>query len=63
MEIKEIAVEEFAETFPKVKLDAEFIRTAKTTLIVKLKNCKKFRPVFANHIGRYYLKAKKEIYF
>ena len=52
--------------FPNIKLmdwaKKEFIATTKLTKVVKLKGTKKFRPIFINSIGAYYLKNKKEIY-
>ena len=66
MEFKETTPQEFLEMFPKIKLTQwalqEFLKTTKLTKVIRLKNTKKFRPVFQNSIGAYYLKNNKEVY-
>lgn len=51
---------------PKIKLtvwaEKEFKRVAKLTRLVRIKGTKKFRPIFQNTIGAYYLKNNTETY-
>ena len=66
MEFKELTPDQYLEMFPKIKLTAwakkEFRRTAKLAKAVRIKGTKKFRPVFQNAVGAYYLKNNTEIY-
>lgn len=65
MEFKELTPDQYLEMFPKIKLTAwaekEFKRTTKLTRVVRIKGAKKFRPIFQNTVGAYYLKNNKEI--
>lgn len=66
MEFKDLTPNEYLEMFPKIKLTQwalnEFKKTTKLTKVVRIKGTKKFRPVFSNYIGSYYLKNNKEVY-
>lgn len=66
MEFKDLTPQEYLDMFPQIKLskwaEKEFKETTKLTRIVRIKGTKKFRPIFRNEIGAYYLKNKKEIY-
>lgn len=66
MEFKDLTHQEYLDMFPQIKLskwaEKEFKETTKLTRIVRIKGTKKFRPIFRNEIGAYYLKNKKEIY-
>ena len=66
MEFKELTPDQYLEMFPKIKLtnwaEKEFKRITKLTRVVRIKGTKKFRPIFQNAIGAYYLKNNKEIY-
>lgn len=66
MEFKTLTPEEYLEMFPQIKLTAwalkEFKKTTKLTKLVRIKGTKKFRPIFQNSVGAYYLKNNKKIY-
>lgn len=66
MEFKDLTPEEYLKMFPKIKLTEwalkEFKRTTKLTRVVKIKGTKKYRPIFQNSVGSYYLKNNIEIY-
>ena len=66
MEFKTLTPEEYLKMFPKIKLlkwaEEEFKKSCKLTMVVRIKNTKKFRPVFRNSIGAYYLIKDKEVY-
>jgi hypothetical protein len=66
MELKHITPEEFLYMFKNIKLtkwaEKEFKETTKLTAIIRLRGRKKFRPIFRNKIGVYYLIKNKEIY-
>jgi hypothetical protein len=66
-EIKHITTEEYLNMFPNIKLTKlakkEFKETTELTTIIRLKGRKKFKPVFRNEIGAYYLINDREIYF
>lgn len=66
MEFKDLTPQEYLDMFPQIKLlkwaKEEFLKTTKFTKVVRIKGTKKFRPIFRNEIGAYYLKNKKEIY-
>lgn len=65
-EYKELTPEEYLEMFPKIKLTEwtgkEFKKVTKLTRVIRIKGTKKFRPIFTNSVGAYYLKGNKEIY-
>ena len=66
MEFKELTPQEYLDMFPKIKLSElakqEFLKTTKLTRVVKLKGARKFRPIFMNSNGAYYLVGNKEVY-
>ena len=66
MEFKDLTPQQYLDMFPKIKLsnwaEKEFKETTKLTRVVRIKGTKKFRPLFRNEIGAYYLKNNKEIY-
>jgi hypothetical protein len=66
MEFKELTPEQYLQMFPNIKLTKwalkEFIKTTKLTRVVKIKGTKKFRPLFQNYIGTYYLIKNREVY-
>ena len=66
MEFKELTPQEYLDMFPNIKLlkwaEKEFRETTKLTRVVKLKGTKKYRPIFRNSIGAYYLVNNKEVY-
>lgn len=66
MEFKDLTPQEYLDMFPQIKLlkwaEKGFKETTKLTRVVRIKGTKKFRPIFRNEIGAYYLKNKKVIY-
>nr|WP_317632311.1 hypothetical protein [uncultured Flavobacterium sp.] len=61
-EIKGITSSEFMQMFPNHKFSKKYFTNAKLLSIIKIQGTKKFRPLYKDSIGRYYLKNNKEIY-
>jgi hypothetical protein len=62
MEFKILTPKEFTKDFPKVKLSEEFFRITEFTKVVRIKGTKRFRPLYTNYIGVYYLIKGRECY-
>lgn len=66
MEFKTLTPEEYLKMFPKIKLskwaEEEFKKSCKPVIVVRIKNTKKFRPMFRNSVGTYYLIKDREVY-